>query len=470
MSPVATLLLDRHERITRVNRAARSLLGSGGSALEDTLYGDHVAPEGRDTTSIQNLLGDRDHVERERTYLDGAGGFRFVRETLSRFCDEEGTHAGFIVQLVDHTEHQLTLQRLERYQLLSERARDIMLFVDAHDGRIVEANDAAVEAYGYPREQLLGMPIRDLRAPDTLGEVATQMHRADEYGLLFETRHRRRDGTTFPVEVSSKGTVDVSRRILLSIVRDISERKTAEEALRAAMETAERLARSKAQFLANMSHELRTPLTAILGFGRVLERETYGPLNDRQRGYIDDIVQSGEHMLKLVNDLLDLRRIEEGRQAIDASLQDARPSIDEAIRMVRPLAQARSHQLVLDITPGRLEGWIDQHALVQILVNLLGNAVKFTPSNGRISFRADITEQALVMTVEDNGIGIAESDQGRLFRYFEQANTDARRSGTGIGLALTHALVSQLGGTIGLESKPGEGSRFSVRLRRVAPP
>jgi PAS domain S-box-containing protein len=468
-APIAAFVIDLDERIARANYAATLLLGRPREVLEGSTIADHVHEQDQHCDLIRRAIAEPTKftwpLARERRYLDAAGRRLFVRESVARVYDSDHALVGLTVHLIDHTERDYTLERLARYQLLAARARDIILFVDALDSHIVEANDAAVSAYGYSRDELLAKSIADLRAPGTIPDVSVQMNRAYEQGVLFETSHRRKDGTTFPVEVSSKGTSDADRRILLSIIRDISERKEAEHALRTAMETTQRLAQSKSQFLANMSHELRTPLNAILGFGRVLERETHGVLNERQREYVNDIVQSGAHMLRLVNDLLDLRRIEEGRQEIDARLQSVRPAIDEAVRMIRPLAQARSQRFEIDLSEGRLDAWIDARALVQVLVNLLGNAVKFTPENGRIALRAEEQRGEVRISVEDDGVGISEDDQTRVFHYFERARASRRNQGTGLGLALTQALVHQLGGSVQLRSALGAGSCFTVTLR-----
>jgi len=250
--------------------------------------------------------------------------------------------------------------------------------------------------------------------------------------------------------------------------RDVTSDRHAEQLLREAKEAAEKASGAKSSFLSNMSHEMRTPLNSILGFARILENERFGPLTERQHEYLDYILRAGQHMLNLVNDLLDLRRLEEDRAAIASIRLQLGPVVDEAIQMVRGLADEKLHEVVISFEPGLPDALADRRAVVQILVNLLSNAVKFTPPSGRIAVIARAAPAAILIAVEDTGVGIAAEHHDKLFTYFEQlgAKHASNLKGSGIGLALTRALVEKLGGRIAVHSAPGVGSTFEFSIPR----
>lgn len=253
-------------------------------------------------------------------------------------------------------------------------------------------------------------------------------------------------------------------------LRDITAQRRSEEDLRIAKEAAEHASRAKSGFLANMSHEMRTPLNAVLGFARVLARGAYGPLNPRQAEYIGLISGAGAHLLSLINDLLDMRRIEVDGSQLECVTLDAASVVADSLALVRPLLDERGHTVEMHISPGLPGIRADRRALIQVLVNLLSNATKFTDANGRVLVRAARRDELVWFDVEDTGMGISPTDQSRLFTYFEQlgAKHAHNMQGSGIGLALTRALVEQQGGSISVSSTPGVGSTFSFSLP-VAP-
>ncbi len=240
----------------------------------------------------------------------------------------------------------------------------------------------------------------------------------------------------------------------------------AEGELRAAKEAAERANLAKSDFLSNMSHEMRTPLNSVVGFARVLERGAYGTLNDRQREYVRHLVHAGEHMLNLVNDLLDLRRLEQSASGLDIEPIDIKGIIEESLGLVQAMLEEKRHTLTIAVPPNLPKARADRRAVVQILVNLLSNAIKYTPPGGAVTVRAFRERARILIEVEDTGIGVAEDDQSRLFTYFEQLGGKHAHhmKGSGIGLALTRSLVEKLGGTISVDSALGRGSRFSFTL------
>jgi len=273
---------------------------------------------------------------------------------------------------------------------------------------------------------------------------------------------------------------------------DISDRKRAEEALRQAKESAEEATRVKSEFLANMSHELRTPLNAIIGFSEVLKDGLIGELATEQREYVTDIFSSGQHLLSLINDILDLSKIEANKMVLELEAQDVGAMLGNSLSIVKEQAAAQHIQLQLDIADALGTALMDARKTKQIAYNLLSNGVKFTPEGGRVKLqvrkvsRSDIEgwtpqesttslrmplptnnhAEFLEISVSDTGIGISAEDAPRLFHTFSQLDSSLSREkeGTGLGLVLVHKLAQLHGGTMAVSSKPGQGSRFVVWL------
>jgi signal transduction histidine kinase/HAMP domain-containing protein len=222
----------------------------------------------------------------------------------------------------------------------------------------------------------------------------------------------------------------------------------------------------KSEFLANMSHELRTPLNAIIGFSEVLLERLFGDLNVKQDDYLKDIHSSGRHLLNLINDILDLSKVEAGHMELDLSTFDLPTAIANAMTLIRERAQNHGIAISLDVAPELGDIVADERKFKQILLNLLSNAVKFTPDGGRIEVKAHSTGDNLIVAVHDTGIGIAPEDQEAVFEEFRQVgrNYTSKQEGTGLGLALTRRFVELHGGRIGVESTPGEGSTFTFTL------
>jgi signal transduction histidine kinase len=228
--------------------------------------------------------------------------------------------------------------------------------------------------------------------------------------------------------------------------------------------------RHKSEFLANMSHELRTPLNAIIGFSEVLGERLFGEMNDKQSEYVADITESGRHLLLLINDILDLSKIEAGRMELEPSDFDVPTALQNAMTLVRERAQRHGIALSLQIDPAVRELRADERKFKQILVNLLSNAVKFTPDGGRVALHARSVESGLEVSVSDTGIGIAPEDQEKVFEEFRQVGGDykTKQEGTGLGLALARRFVELHGGVIGVQSELGKGATFTFTIPWVA--
>ena len=270
---------------------------------------------------------------------------------------------------------------------------------------------------------------------------------------------RKNPGRFAPEVVDLLKTLAAQSAIAIQNARLFSELEDKSRELEAA-------SRHKSEFLANMSHELRTPLNAIIGFSEVLGERMFGELNDKQAEYIQDILSSGRHLLALINDILDLSKVEAGRMELDLSRFDLPASIGSAVILVRE--RATRHGLALDVSvDDRLGAFVgDERKIRQVLLNLLSNAVKFTPEGGRVAVRAVPADGAVEISVSDTGIGIAPEDQEAIFQEFRQVGTDyaRKREGTGLGLALARRFVDLHGGRIWVKSRLGEGSTFTFNL------
>jgi signal transduction histidine kinase len=224
--------------------------------------------------------------------------------------------------------------------------------------------------------------------------------------------------------------------------------------------------RHKSEFLANVSHELRTPLNAIIGFSEVLQERLFGELNEKQAEYTDDILSSGRHLLSLINDILDLSKIEAGRMELEVTTFHLPDAVENALLLIRERASRHGIKIdrVIDDRIGDFTG--DERKIKQILVNLLSNAVKFTPEGGQIKVEAALGDSAVIISVTDTGIGIAKEDHEAIFEEFRQVGTNyaQKREGTGLGLSLTRRFVEMHGGKIWVESEPGKGSKFTFTL------
>jgi signal transduction histidine kinase len=227
----------------------------------------------------------------------------------------------------------------------------------------------------------------------------------------------------------------------------------------------EAASRHKSEFLANMSHELRTPLNAIIGFSEVLGERMFGELNEKQEEYLKDIHASGQHLLSLINDILDLSKVEAGRMELELTDFNLPVTLDNALTLVRE--RAGRHGIALHITvDDRVEHvQADERKIKQIVLNLLSNAIKFTPEGGRIDVRASPGDGGVEVSVSDTGVGIAPEDQQAIFEEFRQVGTAAKKvEGTGLGLALSRKFIELHGGRIWVTSQLGEGSTFTFTI------
>ena len=358
---------------------------------------------------------------------------------------------------------------VQRLSLFLEAAPDAIIEVN-RQGTIVLANPEAERMFQRSQAELIGLRVEAL-IPERYqpghsahrGRYATHPTRRP-MGRGVELYALRKDGTELAVDINLSPLADAEGHVLC-VVRDISERRAAEGEIAMRTREVERANRMKSEFLASMSHELRTPLNTILGFSELLSEESSGALNDKQKRFVTHIQRDAEHLLELINDILDLSKIEAGRLELHLEPFPMAVAAAEVLTSVRPLAISKNLVLDSDLDT-TLILQADRLRFKEILYNLFSNAIKFTPAGGRVWIQSAVSEGSVCLMVGDTGIGIKAEDQGAIFESFRQVSVTTKgvREGTGLGLAITRRLVEHHGGKIWVESTPGQGSRFFLTL------
>ena len=373
-----------------------------------------------------------------------------------------------------------------RFRKLLEAAPDAILEVN-QEGRITLLNEAVERMFGYSHDELLGLSVDQLVPAAMRGGHAqhrtayANRPKTRPMGTGLELQGQRKDGSLFPVEISlSPNWIEGSLHVIAS-VRDITERKAVEDRIRALREQytaeltikneqlearnleVERANRQKNEFLASMSHELRTPLHTIIGFSELLTEQLEGPLGEKQQRFVGHILQDARHLLELINEILDISKIESGRLELKRESFDFSQCLEEVLAGIRH--QAATKNITLENQNRFYDSlYADRLRVKEILYNLLSNAVKFTPEGGRVWVEAFSEGDILHVSVSDTGIGIPEEEHPSIFEKFYQVGDAAGgvREGTGLGLPITKHLVELHGGAINVESRPGQGSSFRL--------
>ena len=420
-------------------------------------------PQNVDGKNYGRVWSLRDVTERERS-----------AQQAKRFNQE-------LEQRVQERTHQLEIagRDLERLSYVASRTSNMVIISDAA-GKIEWVNNSFERLTGWQMQEVLGRkPGHFLQGPETDLSTVQQIREAihARRSIHFELLNYTRAGKPYWIESEICPVFDKQGQVInfIAIESDITARRDSEQELRRQRgELAElnaylqKALKSRDEFLAAMSHELRTPLNGILTLSELLNEQAYGPLNERQQKYLAQINESGQHLLELINDILDLAKIEAGSIILEPGYCDVESMCQSSLRMVRQTALKKRQQISYHLEPADLKIWADTRRLKQVLVNLLGNAVKFTPDEGKIGLEVKADEKEVRFEVWDNGIGISADKLNRLFLPFVQLDSGLSRqfNGTGLGLALVRRLIEQHGGRVEVTSEPGKGSRFFAIVPR----
>jgi PAS domain S-box-containing protein len=343
----------------------------------------------------------------------------------------------------------------------------------APDDTVLYWNRAAELIFGYSSAEACGQKLTDLVIPaDRLKEEQAFLAEVLTRNLaVYESVRRRKDGSLVHVSVSSKALkeADGLLRMIVSTQKDVTHLKvrcgaTERSRYEQALHEGNRL---KSEFLANMSHALRTPLNGIIGFSEFLIDEKPGPLNEKQKEYLSDVMNSGRHLLQLINDVLDLSKVESGKMELHPTTFPVELAIDEVCSVLFPLVKDKGITIRREVAVGARSITLDRRKFMQVLYNLVSNGVKFNDEGGEIRVLVDLEEpDSLRLRVRDTGIGIDPADFSKLFVEFQQLDSGAARrfGGTGLGLALTKKIIEFQGGRIEVESELRSGTTFSVYL------
>lgn len=339
---------------------------------------------------------------------------------------------------------------------------DALLLVGP-DGVIERANQATLELLGCKRGDLIGHSLTDVIAGDsTLGYTGDKMQNM----INIETGFRNCKGDVVPVSLSTSVLYNGGEiEGMVCVARDLTERKQAEWLLQEKNRQLEAANRAKSDFLATMSHELRTPLNAVIGFSELMIDGIPGEVNKEQKECLGDIMAGGYQLLNLVNDILDLSKVDAGKVSLSLESVSVKEVVESAVQMVTPQLEEHRHSLTVNVG-GLPRVWADVFRLRQIFLNLLSNAVKFTPDGGKIAVGGSVEGGCCQFYVADNGVGISTEDRQRLFEPFFQGGIvpDGVRKGTGLGLAICRGLLELQGGQIWVESDEGKGTRFTFTV------
>jgi PAS domain S-box-containing protein len=490
----ALMTTDTIGVITDVNVQMCTLTGRKSEDLIGTPFKDYFTDPARAEDGIRRVLAEDRVTNYELTMRAKDGKETVVSYNAATFRDAAGHLKGAFAAARDITAQKLLEEQIrnQNHDLTEataflnnvlESSTEYSIIAMDLAGNILAWNEGARRNYGYAAEEMVGKGNSQvLHIPDDIstGKVSAFFETAVRTGKaegVFERIRKNGEHFTASVAMTLRRDADNSPVGFVLISKDIAEQKRLEEQLRRKNDELEEQNRRvqeanrlKSEFLANMSHELRTPLNSIIGFSEILHDGKVGPVSAKQKEYVGDVLTSAHHLLQLINDVLDLSKVESGKMEFLPESIDPKRLVGEVRDILRTLVGRKRIHLQIELDPALSEIVLDPGKLKQVLFNYLSNAIKFTPEEGYVTIvmRPEGTDH-FILEVKDTGIGIKAEDIKRLFVEFQQLDASASKKyqGTGLGLALTKRIVEAQGGEVGVTSAPGEGSIFFARLPRV---
>lgn len=471
--------LDLEGNFTDVNKTAENLTGYTKNELIGMNFREYTKQYTHEEISqvFNDVFKEGNPLQNFPLEVTIKDGTKRYFETSVTTLRKSGEIIGFQGSSSDITERRQAVEALseseEKYRTILENIEDGYYEIDTF-GNFTFFNDSLCKILGYSKDELLGMNNRQIMDDEDAKktfEIFNEIYRTGKAARAFASKLITKNGSRRSVESSVSLMKDSEGRPtgFRGVGRDVTDKRRAEE-LEKEKVAAEAANRAKSEFLANMSHELRTPMNAIMGFSQVLQRQFFGELNEKQAEYVNDILESSGHLLSLINDILDLSKVEAGKTELDQlSTMVLKSLLENSLVMIKE--KALKHDISLDLRlPDELsdlEILADERKLKQIMFNLLSNAAKFTPDGGAITVEASKKDGEVTISVSDTGIGITPKEQEKVFEKFYQASSSisGKTPGTGLGLALAKDLVELHGGKIRVESDgKNTGSRFSFTL------
>ena len=480
-APIGMAVVGLDESFNQVNTTLCQMVGYSEhemiqSTTMDITFEDDI-PQGKQNAEELLTGGPRSSVERR--YVRKNGEVLWITRTACLMRDVDGQPRNFLIMVEDISERKRAEKALceskreleaahHANQLIMDNSQDVICTMDEW-GRFVSVSAACENLWGYTPAELIGRSYLDFVCPEdrVMTNQVADVLRMDGKITDFVNRYTRKDGTL--VDVLWSASWSEADKTMFCVAHDVTERARIEKELREAKAEADRANHAKSEFLSRMSHELRTPLNAILGFGQLLERQNP---TETQQSRIGHIIGAGRHLLNLINEVLDISRVETGNLQLSLEPVGLADALEEALSLMRPMAAERGIELSASAPDGDQFVMADRQRLKQVLLNLLTNAVKYTPIDGKVSVASEETATGTVrIVVSDTGVGISRDKLARLFTPFDRLGAEQTGvEGTGLGLALCQRLTHAMNGSIGANSIPGEGSTFWLELARADSP
>ena len=480
-APIGMAVVDLNQRFVQANGTLCQMVGYTNEELTERTTADITYPDDvpRGLEIAKALLDGSTQLSFDKRYVRKSGELLWITRTACLIRDEHGEPDHFLVMLEDISTRKASEEALQQKQreleaalhaneLILDNSQDVICAID-REGRFLSVSAACEQLWGYSSTELIGRPYLNFVHPEDREYSRVAAAELVAGGKLsdFVNRYIRKDGST--VHVLWSCAWSEKENIIFCVAHDVTERARNEKALREAKEEADRANQAKSEFLSRMSHELRTPLNAILGFGQLIERQSP---TDAQRTRVGYILNAGRHLLNLINEVLDISRIEAGNLQLSVEPVAAADALDEALGLMRPMAAERGTELSMSSALDQ-NAYIlaDRQRLKQVLLNLLTNALKYTPKGGNVAISVTTSGDKMRIAIADNGPGIPADKLARLFTPFDRLGAEQSEvEGTGLGLALCQRLMQAMKGSLGVSSTVGRGSTFWMEMPTAESP